>query len=88
MTMYDVLPVPDTGRLAVSKCVYKATTVSPPLIDIYANQHGTVIVLSIFLGLTVLAAGGLGACCFWYRRQYLDTKIERHYDIFQSVLGT
>ena len=87
MTMFDVLPVPDSGQLYISKCMFRAGSTSPPLIDIYANQHVTVVILSIFLGFSLLAAGGLGACVYWYRRQYLDTKITRHYDIFQGVGG-
>ena len=47
---------------------YPHHAVSPPLIDIYASQHGTVVALSIVLGLALLVAAGLGACCFWYRR--------------------
>ena len=85
MTMFDMLPVPENSRISLSKCVFRAATVSTPLIDIYASEHTTVVVLGIFLALVVLLAGGLLVCCLKYRRDYVDTKISRHYDIFQGI---
>ena len=85
MTVFDVLPVPDSGRLSLSKCVFRGSKVLPPLIDQYANDHAAVIVLSILLALTCFLAAGLLVCCLKYRREYVDTKIARHYDIFQGI---
>lgn len=85
MTMFDVLPVPDSGRIALSKCVFRGTKVLPPLVDQYVDDHAVVVVLSIFLALALILAGGLLVCCLKYRREVVDTRIARHYDIFQGI---
>jgi len=43
------------------------------------------VVLSILLALLGLLVGGLVFCCLKYRRDYVNTKIDRHYDIFKDI---
>ena len=41
--------------------------------------------LSIVVGLMLVCAAGLLVCCLKYRRDYVDSKISRHYDVFQGI---
>ena len=85
LNVYDVLPAPDSSKLALSKCVFHSTGPVPVLIDTCYSQHTTVTVLSVLLALTLLAAGVLLFLCLRYRREYVDTKVSRHYDIFNGI---
>jgi hypothetical protein len=85
LSMYRVVPVQASARLALSKCVFVSDDPSSTLINVCRSEHTTVVVLSIVVGLMLVCAAGLLVCCLKYRRDYVDSKISRHYDVFQGI---
>lgn len=70
--------------LKVDKCKYKSQDKAPEMVHIVPDKTGAVIGLSITLTIFILGAAGLGCCCLSYRRRYIESKIDRAYDVFST----
>ena len=68
----------------MDRCEFKSRNKAPEMVRIVPDKEGAVIGLSITLTLFILGAAGLGCCCLSYRRRYIESKIDRAYDVFQS----
>jgi len=84
MSIHMIRPRPANDLLEVSKCVFKGRDKAPQLVKVVPDKTGAVIGLSVTLSLFILGAAGLGCCCLSYRRRYIESKIDRAYDVFQS----
>ncbi|EKX50176.1 hypothetical protein GUITHDRAFT_151239 [Guillardia theta CCMP2712] len=76
--------MPNGRSLSVDKCVMKGAEKATELVEENGDQHPAFLSILLLFFLSLFGNAGLLACCWSYRKRYFETKIARHYDIFQG----